>query len=291
MFGAGDVDRADDDAEGAVGLQAADRAGRLERRRTGRRWRRRRPRSGAGSRSFQVGMVAQALQALAQPDPRPGAAVGHRVALVGGVLEAQLDRVDAELAGERRPWSTRRRTSSGGRRAHGRRPAAMVLVTTVVAADAEVREAVEGAGVERGVGERAAVVEAGVDDEAGVEGGQGAVLPGADLQVDRHPRGGVGGLELVHAGVDDADGAVELDRPGRRRAAGSGCPCRRSRRQASGAVDLDAVLGQAERAGDLLAGQEDALGGGPDGQVAERVHERRWWCAARGSSGGRSAVW
>ena len=32
------------------------------------------------------------------------------------------------------------------------------------------------------------------------------------------------------------------------------------------------MLGQADRSRDLLARQEDALGGGPDGQVAERVH-------------------
>src|SRR5207302_1497944 len=90
-------------------------------------------------------VIAQLLQALAQPDLRPGPAVRHRIALRGGVLEPQLNRVDPELAGQ---IVHRRLDREHGLRAAGGTVGAgwRGVGDDGVAANLEAREAVEGAG-------------------------------------------------------------------------------------------------------------------------------------------------
>ena len=76
-------------------------------------------------------MLAQPLQALPQPDVRPGPAVRHRVALVGGVLEAKLDRGQCQARGRQSSMVDSTANIVWGPAGGAVRAGGRVLVTTV----------------------------------------------------------------------------------------------------------------------------------------------------------------
>ena len=266
--GAGDVHRADDNGQAAIAFEPA----------RGRRRLQAAEQAADGDADTFIGALVprlpggvflQALQALPQPDLRPGPAVRHWVALFGDVLEAQLNGIELKLARQLvhgRFEGEHRLRTAGSAVGTGRDG----VGDDGVPPNAEAREAVEGAGVERGVGERAAVVEAGVDDDPGVQGGQGAVALRADLHVHLHPGSRIGGLELVHAGEDDPHGPVVLDGEGGSEDLGQQAFAAEPAAD-DGRGDADAVLRPVERFGDLLTGQEDAVAGRVDAEAAERI--------------------
>ena len=218
-----------------------------------------------------VRMLLGGAQAFLQADGRERGPVRRLRAFVGGVLEAQVDGIHRELAGEF--------VDGAFHGVHGlRRPRRAVGAHLglghqhVVAFDHQVRHFVgcqhgHAAGADGSAGEGARLVR-----QPSARGGEGAVLLGADLHLAPRGGGGAGGAEHFLAAHR------HLHRP-----AGQLREFHRQRLQVDGrlaaeaAADfgrnhLDVAHAFAEHAGGERAHVEGALGATPDGRLAVRVH-------------------
>ena len=267
------VDRAGDDRQLAVGVQAATRGRGLE------------PSGppadrdadalavGQGAAALPQRVRAQALQALGGAEDREGVAVEPLVALAQHVAQAQLDRVEAQLGGQ----LVDERLDGEGRRRRRRRAIgaeADAIRQDPIGGDVAGLPAIRARGEHGGERlEAELVVAAAVEDDAPAHAGQVALGRRARLELDDLAGRRVGRGEVLDARQGQADGALEAHAGGGRQRLGDHqlAPEGAAQRRRAHA---HAVVRPAEQVGQLLARAEGTLRARADHEPALGLQPR-----------------